>query len=113
MRLGRWECKVKEGTVADEVYGKYQAFEDPSKRTVWERHRHRYEFNDAYTEQFESKGLVLSGRSVIENLVEIIELPKSVHPFFVGTQYHPEYRSRPLHPHPLFLEFVAACAKLG
>jgi CTP synthase len=112
MRLGRWECKVKQGSLADSIYSLYHAYDNPTNRTVWERHRHRYEFNDAYAKQLESKGLILSGRSVIENLVEIIELPKSIHPFFVGTQYHPEYRSRPLSPHPLFLEFIAACAKL-
>lgn len=112
MRLGRWECKVKEGSVADSIYTDEHAYDDVSNRTVWERHRHRYEFNDAYAEQLESKGLVLSGRSMIENLVEIIELPKSVHPFFIATQYHPEYRSRPLHPHPLFLSFITACANL-
>jgi CTP synthase len=57
----------------------------------------------------EDAGLIIAGRSVVENLVEIIELPKSVHPFFVGTQYHPEYRSTPLVPHPLFLDFIASC----
>ncbi|MEK7119896.1 MAG: hypothetical protein AAB889_05245, partial [Patescibacteria group bacterium] len=67
-----------------------------------------YEFNDAYAKQFEEAGLVISGRSVVEHLAEIIELPKSVHPFFLGTQYHPEYRSRPLAPHPLFLAFITA-----
>lgn len=110
MRLGRWECKVKDGSYADEVYTKYHAYEDPEKKTIWERHRHRYEFNDAYAAQIESAGMVISGRSVIENLAEIIELPKSVHPFFIATQYHPEYRSRPLTPHPLFLEFISSCA---
>jgi CTP synthase len=108
MRLGRWECNVNEGTIADLSYTKYDAYDDPKKRVVGERHRHRYEFNDAYAEAFEKAGLILGGRSVIENLVEIIELSKSVHPFFVGTQYHPEYRSRPLAPHPLFLEYIDA-----
>lgn len=108
MRLGRWECLVKEGTISDASYAKYQAYDDPSTRMVGERHRHRYEFNDQYTQEFENAGLVLAGRSAVEHLVEIVELPKSVHPFFVGTQYHPEYRSRPLAPHPIFLEFVAA-----
>ncbi len=108
MRLGRWECRVKEGTIADGSYMKHNAYSDASKKIVGERHRHRYEFNDTYTKQFEEAGLVIAGRSVVENLVEIIELPKSIHPFFLGTQYHPEYRSRPLAPHPLFLEFLAA-----
>jgi CTP synthase len=111
MRLGRWECRVKEGTLADEIYTRYHAYDNPEKKIVGERHRHRYEFNDAYADQLEAKGLVLSGRSVVENLVEIVELPRSIHPFFIGTQYHPEYRSRPLEPHPLFLDFIEACSK--
>ncbi len=108
MRLGRWECRVKEGTLDDKSYAQYHGYDEPDKRIVGERHRHRYEFNDTYAEQFESGGMVLAGRSVVENLLEIIELPTSVHPFFLGTQYHPEYRSRPLRPHPIFLEFIAA-----
>lgn len=108
MRLGRWECKVKEGSIADNAYTKYNAYDDVKQRIVGERHRHRYEFNDTYTTQFESSGLIISGRSVVEHLAEIIELPRSVHPFFLGTQYHPEYRSTPLSPHPLFLQYMAA-----
>jgi len=109
MRLGRWDCKVKEGTIADESYTKSQAYDDPKNKIVGERHRHRYEFNDEYAKALEEKGLVIAGRSVVESLVEIVELPKSVHPFFVGTQFHPEYKSRPLEPHPLFLSYIAAC----
>lgn len=109
MRLGRWECKVKAGSRADESYTEFNGYDDASAKTVWERHRHRYEFNNDYTEQLEAKGLVFSGRSTVENLAEVIELPKAVHPFFMGTQYHPEYRSRPLTPHPIFLSFVRAC----
>ncbi|MEK9143766.1 MAG: CTP synthase [Patescibacteria group bacterium] len=108
MRLGRWECRVKRGSIADGAYTASNAYDKPEEYIVGERHRHRYEFNDAYTKQLEEAGLVIAGRSVVENLVEIIELPKSVHPFFLGTQYHPEYRSRPLAPHPLFLEFLSA-----
>lgn len=111
MRLGRWECRVEEGTRADTSYSAHAAYDDPGKRIVGERHRHRYEFNDSYTKKIEEAGMILAGRSVIENLVEIIELPRDVHPFFLGTQYHPEYRSRPLKPHPIFLEFIAACSK--
>ncbi len=111
MRLGRWECKVKEGTIADESYKAFHGYSDPEQRTVWERHRHRYEFNDAYTTQLEEKGLVFSGRSIVENLAEIVELPKDVHPFFLGTQYHPEYRSWPLKPHPLFIAYIRSCIK--
>ena len=111
MRLGRWECRVKAGTISDESYVQYAGFTDSDKKIVGERHRHRYEFNDAYAEKIEKAGMVIAGRSVVENLVEIVELPKSVHPFFIGTQYHPEYRSRPLEPHPLFLSFLRACAE--
>lgn len=109
MRLGRWDCKVKKDTLSDTSYTTYKGYSNEKDKIVGERHRHRYEFNDAFAKQFEDAGLVLAGRSVIEQLVEIIELPKSVHPFFVGTQYHPEYRSTPLIPHPLFLEFIASC----
>lgn len=113
MRLGRWECRIRPDTQADTIYTKNEAYDDPAKKIVGERHRHRYEFNNDYTARFEEAGLVLSGRSVVENLVEIIELPKSSHPFFMGTQYHPEYRSRPLSPHPVFLSFIDACATRG
>ena len=111
MRLGRWECQVKEGTISDKSYTRMNAYDNMEKRIVGERHRHRYEFNDAYAQQLEAKGLVIAGRSVLEKLVEIIELPESVHPFFVGTQFHPEYKSRPLAPHPLFMNYIEACAK--
>lgn len=109
MRLGRWDCKIKEGTISDRAYEEYGGFEDKKRHIVAERHRHRYEVNNKYTKILEEKGLVISGRSVVENLVEIIELPQNVHPFFVGTQFHPEYKSRPLSPHPLFVAFVKAC----
>lgn len=108
MRLGRWECRVKPGTIADGAYMKHNGYDDPKNKIAGERHRHRYELNNAYAKQFEDAGLVIAGRSVVENLVEIIELPTSIHPFFLGTQYHPEYRSRPLEPHPIFLEYVKA-----
>ena len=108
MRLGRWECKVKPGTIADHAYLTYSGYDDGKNKIVGERHRHRYEFNDAYAKQLEDAGLLISGRSVIEHLAEIIELPKSIHPFFLGTQYHPEFRSRPLAPHPIFLEYIKA-----
>jgi CTP synthase len=111
MRLGRWECRVKPETLADECYSKYHAYHDEKAKIVGERHRHRYEFNDAYAKQIEDAGMIIAGRSVVENLCEIVELPKSVHPFFLGTQYHPEYRSSPLVPHPLFMEFIATACK--
>ncbi len=111
MRLGRWECKVAKGSIADRSYTELGGYSDPDKKTVWERHRHRYEFNDEFTKELEAKGLVFSGRSTVENLAEIIELPPSVHPFFLGTQYHPEYRSQPLVPHPLFISYIRACLR--
>lgn len=100
MRLGRYACALEEGTIAFEVYGKNEIFE---------RHRHRYEVNNAYRELLEKKGLVFSGVNPERDLVEIAEL--SGHPFFVGTQFHPELKSRPLEPHPLFLEFIRSCMK--
>jgi CTP synthase len=113
MRLGGWEAYVKKNTRAYELYDKYNEFIDKAKGLTSERHRHRYEFNDKYTKDFEKAGLVISARSVVENLVEIIELPKDKHPFYLGTQGHPEYKSRPLSPHPIFLGFIEACKKQG
>ncbi len=99
MRLGRWDCHLTKNTEVQRIY---------QKDLIAERHRHRYEFNDQFAKQLTKGGLVIAGRSVQENLVEFIELPRSVHPFFVGTQGHPEYKSRPLQPHPLFVAFVQA-----
>jgi CTP synthase len=111
MRLGRWECMVKAGTISDESYARDNAYDDAKEKMVGERHRHRFEFNDEYAVALEKAGMVIAGRSKVESLCEIVELPKSEHPFFVGTQYHPEYRSRPLAPHPLFVSFITACSK--
>ncbi len=111
MRLGGWDAKIKKGTLAYYIYSKYNGFKDKSKDLTSERHRHRYEFNDKFAKDFEKKGLIISARSVKENLAEIIELPQTVHPFYIGTQGHPEYKSRPLNPHPIFLEFINACSK--
>lgn len=97
MRLGDWKAKVKKGTLAHQIYG---------KDIVSERHRHRYEFNDKYAKEFEKNGMIISARSTDENLAEIIELPRKVHPFYFGIQGHPEYKSRPLSPHPIFVEFL-------
>jgi len=108
MRLGGWEAIVKKGTRAWDIYNKYSGFKQKSTNLTSERHRHRYEFNNEFAKDFEKKGLVISARSKKENLVEIIELPKKDHPFYLGTQGHPEYKSRPLRPHPIFLEFVEA-----
>lgn len=102
MRLGAWDCQVAPNTLA------YKAYQTA---LTSERHRHRYEFNQAYLKQLTKAGLIISGRSVKENLVEIIELPQKDHPFFLGTQGHPEYKSRPLKPHPIFLKFIGACSE--
>jgi CTP synthase len=110
MRLGSWKAKVKKNTRAWQIYDRYKAFEDKNKTITSERHRHRYEFNNEFAKDFEKKGFVISARSVQENLVEIIELPEKMHPFYMGTQGHPEYKSRPLNPHPIFLAFIEACA---
>jgi CTP synthase len=111
MRLGGWECIVKKGTLPWKAYEKYGGFIDKKTGLTSERHRHRYEFNDSYLHDFEKAGLVIAGRSKKENLVELIQLPTSMHPFFVGTQGHPEYKSTPLHPHPIFLAFMEAVKK--
>ena len=99
MRLGAYPCKLSEGTLAREAYG---------EELVYERHRHRFEFNNAYRDQLTAAGLVISGISPDERLVERIELPQDVHPWFVATQAHPEFKSRPTKPQPLFREFVRA-----
>jgi CTP synthase len=101
MRLGEQKCQLKKGTLSWKAYGK--------KKYVFERHRHRYELNNKFREILEKKGMIMAGINPERNLVEIIELKN--HPFFVGVQFHPEYKSRPLNPHPLFKEFVKACLK--
>ena len=108
MRLGAWEAMVKPKTKVYEIYKKYGGLLNNEGKTS-ERHRHRYEFNNKYVNDFEKHGLIISARSVTEKLVEIVELPSDMHPFYVGTQGHPEYKSRPLAPHPIFRAFIAAC----
>jgi CTP synthase len=100
MRLGNWVCCLTPGTKA------YKAYEEA---IVLERHRHRYEFNNEFRKRMESHGLVVSGRSADNSLVEIIELAD--HPWFVASQFHPEFKSRPTNPHPLFRDFIGACVK--
>ena len=100
MRLGAYPAVLKEGTIARASYG---------KKEISERHRHRYEVNTKYIAELEKAGLVFSGRSPSGILMEIAELPKDVHPFCLGTQFHPEFKSHPLSPHPLFTSFVKAC----
>ncbi len=109
MRLGAWEAIVKKGTRAYEFYKKEGAIDEKTGLTS-ERHRHRFEFNNVFAEDFEKNGLTIAAKSKLEGLVEIIELPESVHPFYFGTQGHPEYKSRPLKPHPFFVEFLKACS---
>lgn len=102
MRLGGYTCQLKKGTLAYDAY---------KQNLIIERHRHRYELNNQYRDLLVKKGLVVSGVNPQRDLVEIIELPKRVHPWFVGVQFHPEFQSRPLKSHPLFLGFIKACLK--
>ena len=104
MRLGAYPCALVAGTLAAEAYG---------EALVQERHRHRYEFNSAYREELEAAGLVVSGTSPDGELVEMVELRRDLHPWFVATQAHPEFKSRPTRPHPLFREFVHAAAVIS
>lgn len=105
MRLGAYPCRLRAGTVAREIYG---------KENISERHRHRFEVNPEYVDQIYEAGLIFSGTSPDGRLMEIAELPKNKHPFFLGTQFHPEFLARPLRPHPLFSAFIRAskdCSK--
>ncbi|MBI4122433.1 MAG: CTP synthase [Parcubacteria group bacterium] len=100
MRLGSWSCKLKPGSKVARAY---------AEARIEERHRHRYEFNNVYREQLEKAGLTIVGTSPDGHIVEIVELEN--HPWFVGVQFHPEFKSRPLRPHPLFRAFIEACLK--
>jgi CTP synthase len=97
MRLGAWKCALEKGSMAHDIYG---------KDLIEERHRHRYEFNDKYKTQIEAAGMKATGLNPDTGLVEIIELP--THRWFVGVQYHPEYKSTVANPHPLFVAFIKA-----
>jgi CTP synthase len=97
MRLGAWECSLKANSIVAKAYG---------KQLISERHRHRYEFNNTYLQTFETAGMIATGTNPDTQLVEIVEVP--AHPWFVGVQYHPEYKSTVLNPHPLFIDFVKA-----
>jgi CTP synthase len=99
MRLGLYPAALKQGSVVAEAYG---------ETSVVERHRHRYEVNNGYRDQLEEAGLVFSGVGPQNGLVEFVELPRQVHPYYVSTQAHPELRSRPTRPHPLFAGLVGA-----
>lgn len=111
MRLGTFPCVLKKDSLAYEIYNKYNAFDDKSKGIVTERHRHRFEFNNKYRGDLEKKELIISGVSPDNFFVEMIELPRETHPFFIATQGHPEYKSTPIKPHPMFIEFIKASTK--
>jgi len=111
MRLGAYDCVLKKGTLAYEIYKKHHAFKDEKKGLISERHRHRFEFNNEYRQILEEHGFVISGTSPDNFFVEMIELPQKDHPFFLATQAHPEYKSRPLTAHPIFIEYLAAILK--
>jgi len=100
MRLGAYACKIQEGSRTAEIYG---------TKEIQERHRHRYEFNNDYLEAYEKQGMKCVGRNPESDLVEIVEIPE--HPWYIGTQFHPEYSSTVLHPHPLFMSFVEAVSR--
>ncbi|MEY2826596.1 MAG: hypothetical protein RLZZ122_960, partial [Actinomycetota bacterium] len=99
MRLGLYEAKLTPGSIVEKLYG---------AKSASERHRHRYEVNNSYRERIANAGLVFSGTSPDGNLVEYVELPEAIHPFYVGTQAHPEFHSRPTRPNPLFFGLVKA-----
>ncbi len=99
LRLGNYECDLKKDSLA------YKAYKETP---IYERHRHRYEFNNAYREILEQKGMIFSGINPSSNLIEIVELPESIHPHFIACQFHPEFKSRPTKAHPLFSSFIKA-----
>ena len=123
MRLGAYECELKEGSRAAEAYSidHLAAQTNPAVNNVqWsmvngqcikERHRHRYEFNNAYKEEYEAAGMKCVGINPTANLVEIVEIPDKK--WYIGTQFHPEYSSTVLHPHPLFMSFIKAAIEQG
>ena len=108
MRLGAFDCVLKPDTLAHRIYSQHNQFKDRENNIISERHRHRYEFNNDYRQSLEEKGFVISGTSPDDFFVEMIELPQDAHPFFIATQAHPEYKSRPLKPHGMFVEFLKA-----
>jgi len=108
MRLGAYDCVLRKDSLAYEIYDKHNAFKDKKHSLVSERHRHRFEFNNDYRADFEKHGLIISGTSPDNFFVEMIELDRKLHPFFIATQPHPEYKSQPLSPHPIFIEYLKA-----
>ncbi|MCK5415982.1 CTP synthase [Candidatus Parcubacteria bacterium] len=107
IRLGGWPCQIKEGTHFAKAYDEKFILSTDKTKIISERHRHRYEFNNEYREKLEKAGLTIAGTSPNNQIVEAVEITN--HPFFIGVQFHPEYISRPLDPHPLFIEFVKVC----
>lgn len=97
MRLGSYPCAIGAGTLAHRIYGSEE---------IHERHRHRFEFNNAYRKEMEDAGFIISGKSPDGELAEIVEVKD--HPFMIGSQFHPEFKSRPTRPHPLFMGFISA-----
>jgi CTP synthase len=104
MRLGLYKAVLQAGSIVAEAYGSHE---------ISERHRHRYEVNNKYREEIAQAGLIFSGLSPDQHLVEFVELPREVHPYYVGTQAHPEFRSRPTKPHPLFSGLIKAALERG
>jgi CTP synthase len=102
MRLGSYACEIKEGTLAEDIYG---------NGIIHERHRHRYEFNNKYLEEFENNGMIATGKNPKTGLVEIVEIKD--HPYFIGVQFHPEYKSTVANPAPLFVKFIEAAVKIN
>jgi CTP synthase len=117
MRLGGYPCVLGKGSIADKAYSTtgghmiHVRSDLTGAKIITERHRHRYEVNSRFVEDLEKAGLVFSGASPDRRLMEIAELPRNVHPFFLGTQFHPEFLARPLAPHPIFTEFIRAAIK--
>jgi CTP synthase len=105
MRLGAYPCILKEGSLASVIYN--------DAAEISERHRHRWEFNNAYLQQFEQAGMIPSGSNPESGLVEIVELPAAVHPFFIGVQYHPELKSTVENPQPIFVHFIGAAKEFA
>ena len=114
IRLGDWPCKLQKNSIIRNAYEKQSgdaAIKQSNNGLVSERHRHRYEFNQKYKKLLEKKGMKFTGMSPDGKLVEAVELDQNTHPFFLGTQFHPEYKSKPLIPHPIFIAFIKASGK--
>jgi CTP synthase len=112
MRLGAYPAVLQKGSLAERLYRQFRPLEIDQQNTILERHRHRYEVNPAYHQLLKDKGLIFSGISPDGTLVEFIELPNKVHPYFIATQAHPEFRSRPNRPHPLFAGLIETALKV-